>query len=135
LIYCADEDRQAIVQLLAREASLEAVQQLVEFGIRSADSELTINAAKILETVLLRGQASESSQAEGDRGFFSDLTASFLKTTGTVLKRGVPLRVLAKECKIEDCVSCFYENICERISLEKLIEKNRGLIASLTKER
>ena len=135
MIYCADEDRQAIVQLLAREASLEAVQQLVEFGIRSADSELTINAAKILETVLLRGQASESSQAESDRGFFSDLMASYLKTTGTVLKRGVPLRVLAKECKIEDCVSCFFEAICERISVEKLIAKNRDLVHSLTEER
>jgi len=135
LIYCADEDRQAIVQLLAREASLEAVQQLVEFGIRSADSELTINAAKILETVLLRGQASENSQAEGDRSFFADLMPGYLKSVKTVLAKGVPTRVQLKVCKIEDCVTCFYENICERISVEQLIAKNRSLIASLTKER
>ena len=134
MIYCQDEDRQAIIQALAREASLESAQQLVELGIRSADSELTINAAKILETVL-RGQASESSQAEGDRGFFSDLMSSYLKTTQTVLGKGIPTRVQLKVCRIEDRVSCFYEAICERVSIEQLIAKNRSLIASLTKER
>jgi len=135
VIYCQDSDRQAIVHALAREASLEAAQQLVELGIRSADSELTINAAKILETVLLRGQASESSQAEGDRSLFSDLMPSYLKSVKTVLSKGIPTRVQLKVCKIEDCVTCFYENICERISIEKLIQRSRDLVNSLTEER
>ena len=135
MIDCEDQDRQAIIQALAREASLESAQQLVEFGIRSADSELTINAAKILETVLLRGQASENSQAEGDRSFFADLMPGYLKSVKTVLAKGVPTRVQLKVCKIEYCVSCFYENICERISIEQLIQRSRDLVHSLTEER
>ena len=132
MIDCQDQDRQAIVQALAREASLEAAQQLLELGVRNGDSELVSDASQILATALM-GQAPDVSA--GDRSFFADLMPSYLKSVKTVLAKGVPTRVQLKECRIEDCVTCFYENICERISLEKLIEKNRGLIASLTKER
>ena len=133
MIDCQDQDRQAIVQALAREASLEAAQQLLELGVRNGDSELVSDASQILATALM-GQAS-GQQVEGDRSLFNDLMPGYLKSVKTVLAKGVPTRVQLKVCKIEDCVSCFYEAICERVSIEQLIAKNRSLIASLTKER
>ena len=130
MIDCEDEERQAIVQVLAREASLEAAQQLVELGVKNSDSDLVVHASQLLASAL-RGQAF----TEGDRLLFNDWMPSYLKTTQTVLSKGIPIRVQLKVCKIEDCVSCFYENICERVSIEKLIEKNRDLVHSLTEER
>ena len=133
MIDCQDQDRQAIVQAFAREASLEAAQQLLELGVRNGDSELVSDASQILATALM-GQAS-GQQVEGDRSLFNDWMPSYLKSVKTVLAKGIPTRVQLKVCKIEDCVTCFYENICERISIEKLIEKSRNLVNSLTEER
>ena len=133
MIDCQDQDRQAIVQALAREASLEAAQQLLELGVRNGDSELVSDASQILATALM-GQAS-GQQVEGDRSLFNDLMPGYLKSVKTVLAKGVPTRVQLKVCKIEDCVTCFYENICERISIEKLIQRSRDLVNSLTEER
>jgi len=135
MIDCEDQDRQAIVQALATEASLEAAQQLLESAVKSGDSDLVVHASQLLASAL-RGHASGQSQAEGDRSLFNDLMPSgYLKSVATVLAKGIPTRVQLKVCKIEDCVSCFYEAICERVSIEQLIAKNRSLIASLTKER
>jgi len=135
MIDCQDQDRQAIVQALAREASLEAAQQLLELGVRNGDSELVSDASRLLASALRGTVLDVGSQAEGDRSFFADLMPSYLKTVKTVLAKGVPTRVQLKECKIEDCVTCFYENICERISIEKLIQRSRDLVEGLTRER
>ena len=131
MIDCQDQDRQAIIQALATEASLEAAQQLLEGAVKDADGDLVIHASHLLASTLMQGHIF----IEGDRSFFADLMPSYLKTVKTVLAKGVPTRVQLKECKITDCVTCFYENICERISIEKLIAKNRDLVHSLTEER
>ena len=128
MIDVKNQERASIIATFGRLASLEAAHTLLEDSIRRGDHEVAIAASELLVGALKSG-----SEAEAVQDFLG--MASFLKTTKTVLKRGVPLRVLAKECKIEDCASCFFEAICERIGVEQLIEKNRSLIASLTKER
>ena len=133
MIYCGDQERASIIATFGRLASLEAAQQLLESAIKNSDSDLVVHASQLLASAL-RGHASGQSQAEGD-SVFNDLMPGYLKSVKTVLAKGVPTRVQLKVCKIEDCVSCFYEAICERVSIEQLIAKNRSLIASLTKER
>ena len=132
MIDCQDRDREAIVSAIAREASLVAVQTLLESAVKAGDSKLVVDASQVLRTVL-RGQA--SSVGVGGRSFVADLMPSYLKTTQTVLARGIPVRVQAGECKLLDCVSCFYESICERISVEKLIQRSRALVEGLKAKR
>jgi len=135
MIFCGDQERASIIATFGRLASLEAAQQLLESAIKNSDSDLVVHASQLLASALRGTVLDVGSQAEGDRSFFADLMPSYLKTVKTVLAKGVPTRVQLKECKITDCVTCFYENICERISIEKLIAKNRDLVHSLTEER
>ena len=128
MIYCEDRERASIIATFGRLASLEAAQTLLENSLRRGDHEVAIAASELLVGALKSG-----SEAEAVQDFLG--MASYLKTTKTVLKRGIPLKVLAKECTLKDCVSCFYEAICERISIEKLIQRSRDLVEGLTRER
>jgi len=126
LINCQDVERQAIIQAFAREASLEAAQTLLEKAIKAGDKKLVAGASQVLRSVLEAGlPAVENVQ---DALSFP----SYLKSMKTVLAKGIPLRVLGKQCRVEECVTCFYESICQRITTEKIIEKSRSLIESLS---
>jgi hypothetical protein len=129
MINCQDTERQAIVQAIAREASLEASMQLVERAVKAGDSELLPVACQLLGSALRAGIVGTVDVQD------SLSMPSYLKSVKTVLKRGIPSKVSRKECRIEDCVTCFYESICERISVEKLIERSRALTDKLLVKR
>jgi hypothetical protein len=53
----------------------------------------------------------DSKQYEGG---IEDEQPGVLKTVETVKAKGIPLKVKAGECTLEDCVSCLWENTCPR---------------------
>ena len=126
-----DSERKAMVLSIAREATRESVMQMLKRAVHDADADLVCKVLPVLERAFRMDMY--ASDADGQRAVVSDAVSlpGYLKTTESVLVKGVPVKVKSGECKIEDCPTCFFESICERVKEVKLIERSRSLTDQL----
>lgn len=117
--FLLDPARRRIVLSLARQASIQAVQPILEEAVHAGNVELIENMSRMLERTL------KVSTSENDGVYKAGGKIEHLPSTNSQYSRA------GKLCKLEDCPACFFNPVCQMEETEQQLAKSRAVLKDL----